>query len=175
MNYILNLIIPLFVLYIIIYSEKEKNNTFELFTSGIKEGLKTVYKILPSMMATLIVINLFNQSGALAIIFSPVIKIVKNIIPIDLIPLIIMKPFSGSGSTSIVMDIFQNKGPDSLEGIMASIIMSITETTFYTISVYYSVTNVKNIRGTLKVAIIVNIIAITLAIILIKTQIFIKI
>ncbi len=46
-------------------------------------------------------------------------------------------------------DIFKNMGPDSVQGRIASIMMGSTETTLYTIAVYFGSVGIKNIRYTL--------------------------
>jgi spore maturation protein B len=72
-------------------------------------------------------------------------------------PLVIMKPLSGSGGLGILADILKREGPDSFAGIVASTIMSSTETIFYTITVYFGSIGIKNIRHTLVAALIADI------------------
>jgi spore maturation protein B len=71
-------------------------------------------------------------------------------------PLIIMKPLSGSGALGILADILKRSGADSHAGVLASIIMSSTETIFYTITVYFGSVGIKNIRHTLAAAIVAD-------------------
>lgn len=63
--------------------------------------------------------------------------------------MLIIKLFSSSAATGLVLDIFKTYGPDSYEGILTSILMSCTETLFYTMSVYYLAAKVTKTRYTL--------------------------
>lgn len=69
--------------------------------------------------------------------------------PSELVPVTIVKMFSSSAATGLLIDLYKEFGPDSLLGTMASIMMSSTETIFYTMSVYFMAAHVKKSRYTL--------------------------
>ena len=69
-------------------------------------------------------------------------------------PLLFIKLFSSSAATGLVLDIFKEYGPDSKTGLFTSIVMSCTETCFYTMSVYYMAAKVKKTRWTLPGALV---------------------
>ncbi len=132
-------IVPIFILIVILVGIFEKKNIYSLFIDGAREGVKTVYNIFPYIFAITIISGLLNDT-----------KILENIsifgITGKLIPLILMKPLSGGASTSIVIDIFNNVGPDAFMGMVASILMASTETTLYVISILSSKIKAKNLK-----------------------------
>lgn len=171
MNY-LTAIVPLFILIIIASGLKEKKDLLKLFTDGVCEGLNTVLKIFPHILAITIAITLIRDTGALEFIISPIKPILlKFNIPEGIIPLVVFRPLSGGASTSVVMDIFKKFGPDSVEGKIASIIMGGTETTFYVITLLFGVVKIKKLRGTLIAALIADATVIITAIILVNLKI----
>ena len=151
-------IIPLFVLVVISIALIEKKDIYELFIDGIRKGLKTVLNIFPYIFAITIISGLLRDTGILNI-FN---------LNADLLPLIIMKPLSGGASTAIVLDIFNNYGVDSFNGIFSSIIMASTETTLYVISIMSSKIKVKNMKLPIICGLIGDITAVILALIITK-------
>lgn len=151
-------IIPLFVLVVISIALIERKNIYELFIDGIRKGLKTVLNIFPYIFAITIISGLLRDTGILNI-FN---------LNADLLPLIIMKPLSGGASTAIVLDIFNNYGVDSFNGIFSSIIMASTETTLYVISIMSSKIKVKNMKLPIICGLIGDITAVILALIITK-------
>ena len=151
-------IIPLFVLVVNSIALIEKKDIYELFIDGIRKGLKTVLNIFPYIFAITIISGLLRDTGILNI-FN---------LNADLLPLIIMKPLSGGASTAIVLDIFNNYGVDSFNGIFSSIIMASTETTLYVISIMSSKIKVKNMKLPIICGLIGDITAVILALIITK-------
>ena len=136
-----------------------------LFVQGAVDGLKVVYKIFPHILAIMVGVALFRETGAMEIIFKPINGILNALnIPEDIITLSVLRPISGGAAQSVVMDIFQNYGPDSIEGKIASIIIGGTETTFYVITILYGAVGIKKIRGTLAAALIADFVAIVLSV-----------
>ncbi len=136
--------------------------------SGVFEGLQIVLKIFPFVLAIIIGVTLLKETKAMEILVYPIKPLlVKMGVPVDIVTLALLRPISGGASMSIVMDIFKRFGPDSTEGKIASILMGGTETTFYTITVYFGAVNIKNIRGTLIAALLADITAIVLSIIIV--------
>ena len=101
--------------------------------------------------------GVFTSSGLsdmICTLLSPITDFLG--VPKDLVPFGILRPVSGSGSLVFASDIFRNFGPDSFEGRAVSIMMGSTETTFYTASVYYAASGTKNIRHTIKGALLAD-------------------
>jgi len=150
-------VIPLVMVIIIGYGLYRRVNIFDAFLAGGTAGMKSLFGILPTLVGLIVAISLFRASGALSFIthlLAPVTEALS--IPAPLLPLGILRPISGSGSLALVNDIFKEMGPDSLVGRMASVIMGSTETTFYTLAVYYGAVSVEKSRHTVPAALLAD-------------------
>lgn len=106
--------------------------------------------MLPSLVGLLTAVGILRASGFLDFLGELLSYAAKPTgIPGEIMPLILLKLFSGSAATGMILDIFKTFGPDSYIGTMASIMMSCTETCFYTMSVYFLATKVTKTRYTL--------------------------
>lgn len=148
--YISNFIIPFIIFYIVGFGLLMKVPVFDEFKKGAEDGFKVVLHIMPTLVGLLVAIGILRSSGTLNHL-SNIIKPFTNYIhfPSELVPLVTVKLFSSSAATSLVLDIFKEYGPDSYLGRLTSIIMSCTETVFYTMSVYFLTAGVKKTRYTL--------------------------
>lgn len=153
--YLSDYIIPFVFFYIVGFGLLMKVNIYDDFVDGAKDGFKVVLNILPTLVGLMVAIGILRASGALDMLS----KIIEPIIgyfhfPSELVPLITIKMFSSSAATSLLLDIFKEYGPDSYLGRLASIIMSCTETIFYTMSVYFMTAKIKKTRYTLAGALV---------------------
>ena len=153
MNILLHLseyIIPVLILSILLFAVVKKINAYEEFVGGAKDGLKTVVAILPTLIGLLVAVRVLRASGFLEFMSRGIGYILRGTgLPNEIIPLVIVKMFSSSAATGLCLDIFKNCGADSDTGFMSSVIMSCTETIFYTMSVYYMAAKVTKTRWTL--------------------------
>lgn len=145
-----NIIIPVLIFYIIAYGVINKCNVYEDFVRGAKEGFKTVVGIMPTLVALMIAVGVLRASGFLSFL-ERLCRPVSDLFhfPAELVPLSFIKMFSSSAATGLVLDIFKNYGTDSRIGLITSIMMSCTETIFYTMSVYFLAARVTKTRYTL--------------------------
>ena len=154
-TFLANLVIPLFIFTLVLYNLIKFDFYFMFhiytpFLEGVMDGFKIVLEIAPTLIALFFAIQIFRSSGALDLIvrfLTPIGKLLK--IPKEVLPVIFAKLFSSSAATGFLLDIYKTSGADSLAGFMSSVILSSTETCFYTLSVYYSVVGIKKIRYTL--------------------------
>lgn len=132
-----------------------KKNVYDDFVKGAKDGFKTVIRIMPTLIGLMVAVGILRASGFLDMI-ADVLGRFTNVIhlPSQLVPLIIVRMFSSSAATSLVLDIFKQYGPDSVLGTITSIMMSCTETIFYTMSVYFMTAKVTKTRYTLAGALV---------------------
>lgn len=148
--YISDYIIPFIIFYIVGFGLLMKVSVFHEFTKGAEDGFKVVLNIMPTLIGLMVAIGILRASGTLdllADILKPLTSKLK--FPSELVPLVTVKLFSSSAATSLLLDIFKEYGPDSYFGRLSSIIMSCTETVFYTMSVYFMTVKVKKTRYTL--------------------------
>lgn len=150
-----NIIIPVLIFYIVAYGMAAKTQVYESFIRGAKEGLKTVVEIAPTLIGLMMAVGILRASGFLEFLGSLLGKVTDPLgFPGELVPLTLVKMFSSSAATGLVLDIFKSYGTDSLMGMMTSLMMSSTETIFYTMSVYYMVAKVNKTKFTLPGALI---------------------
>ena len=149
-SWISNIMVPLVFFYILGYALIAKVKVYEVFLKGAEDGLKVVFGIAPTLVGLLVAVGVLRASGFMKFVgglLAPVVSAVE--IPGEIVPLLFFKLFSGSAATGFVLDIFRTYGPDSYVGVMASILVSCTETCFYTMSVYFLAVNVTKTRYTL--------------------------
>lgn len=145
-----NFIIPAIIFGIIVYGVISGVKTYECFLKGAGEGLKIVVEIMPTLIGLLVGVGILRSSGFfdfLEGLLQPMAELVR--LPTEILPLMIVKLFSSSAATGLVLDIFKYCGADSYAGVLASILMSCTETVFYTMSVYFLAAKVTKTRYTL--------------------------
>lgn len=148
-------IVPLLVFYIIGFGLLMKRNIYEDFVKGAADGFKTVIQIMPTLIGLMMGVGVLRASGFLDMVGKALGNVVSAVhFPGQLVPLVIVRMFSSSAATGLALDIFREYGPDSLMGRMASVIMSCTETIFYTMSVYFMTAKVKKTRWTLAGALV---------------------
>jgi len=149
--------IPAMIFIIISYGLAQGTKVYDCFIEGAKDGLETTIRILPPLVGLLAAIGAFRASGALDLV-TYALKPLTNVlqIPSEVMPLALMRPISGSGALAIVTDLLKNYGPDSFAGRVAAVMMGSTETTFYTLTVYYGSVGIKNIRHTVVAALLAD-------------------
>ncbi len=157
-NFFSNLAMPMVIFFIVLYGVSEKVKVFDNFLEGAKEGIKTTFSILPTLIGLFLAIGVLRSSGVLDFIIklsSPILEIFN--FPSELMPLAILRPISGSASIAVATDIMKQAGVDSLIGNIASTIMGSTETTLYTIAIYTSCIKIKKTRFILLAALTADI------------------
>jgi spore maturation protein B len=148
--YISDYIIPFIFFYIIGMGLLMRQNVFDDFITGAKDGFKVVLDILPTLIGLMVAIGILRASGFLDNLAALLQPITDRLgFPSEAVPLVIVKMFSSSAATSLLLDIYKEHGPDSYLGRLTSIIMSSTETIFYTLAVYFMAAGVKKTRYTL--------------------------
>ena len=138
MIFLSDIMIPLLIFGIVGYGILNRQNIYEEFIDGAKDGFQTVIGIMPTLIGLMVAVGILRASGFLEC-FSGLLG--RGIgwlgFPPELIPVTVVKMFSSSAATGLLLDIYKEYGADSMLGKMASIMMSSTETIFYTMSVYF--------------------------------------
>ena len=131
-------IIPLLIFSIVGYGLMAKQNVYDDFIDGAKDGFHTVIQIMPTLIGLMIGVGILRASGFLDFISKLIAPLTELVgFPSELVPVTVVKMFSSSAATGLVLDIFKEYGTDSLIGTMTSLMMSSTDTIFYTMSVYF--------------------------------------
>lgn len=167
-----NIIIPVIIFYIIAYGLTARCNVYEDFIKGAKDGFHTVIQIMPTLIGLMVAVGVLRASGFLDFLGRLVSGLTQRVgISPELVSVILIKMFSSSAATGLVLDIFKNHGPDSLVGLTTSIMMSCTETIFYTMSVYFLAAKVTKTRYTLKGALLSTAVGVAASIFLARVMI----
>ena len=168
-----SLLIPLTFLFALIVGVIKKVDIYSAFVNGAKESLKTALNIFPAIVTLMIAIGIFRTSGLLDFttgLFSPILNFIN--VPKEILPIAILRPMSGSGGLAMLTDIIKNYGPDSKIGVMASVICGSTETTFYTVAVYFGSVGITNVRHTIKCALLADLVSIIMGILVCNLLVF---
>lgn len=161
--------IPIIILIIVVEASIEKNKVFDDFTYGVKDGIKIIINLFPTLLGLFIAIGAMRTSGIIDFfvnIFSTIIE--KINFPKEIMPLVFLRPISGSGAMAIATDIMKIYGVDTSIGKMASVIMGSTETTLYTIAIYTSCIKIKKTRGIIIPALIADFVGIIVSVLICK-------
>jgi spore maturation protein SpmA len=156
------------IVLIILGGAYKKVSVFDAFIEGAKQGFDVIVKIIPYLVAMLVAIRVFRDSGAMGYILNGITYLIQltgvNTEFIGALPVAIMKPLSGSGARGMMLDIFQTQGADSFVGKLASIFQGSADTTFYIIALYFGSVGIKKIRYALWAGIFADIIGVIIAI-----------
>jgi spore maturation protein SpmA/spore maturation protein SpmB len=170
-NSVLLVIILLIVLYSILNEKIFKlNNTnlFDSFVHGAKDGFTTGVRVLPYMIAMLVALSIFRNSGLMHIVMGGLSSVLAafgvNEQIIQAIPVALMRPFSAGGSRGFMLDAMKTYGADSLAGQLSCLFQGAAETTFYVLALYFGSVNVKDSRYTLGIMLLVDLVCIITAI-----------
>jgi spore maturation protein SpmA len=139
--------VPLVLTFFPLYAFGRGVPIYSEFIEGAKEGFQTALRIIPYLVAMLVAIAVFRESGALdflKLLLSPIFGVLQ--IPNEMLPMVLMRPLSGSGSLAVLSDMIKQFGPDSLLTYTAATIYGSAETTFYVIAVYFGSVGITRIR-----------------------------
>ena len=140
-------VVPMLLLAASLLALRKKENTYNLLLEGGAEGLKLLLSITPALVILLTAVHMLRASGAvelLSAVLSPAFRLVG--IPPETAMLVLIRPISGSAALAVGADLMAKYGPDSTIGRTVAVMLGSTETTFYTISVYFGAVGIKKTR-----------------------------
>ncbi len=168
-NYLSLLIIPLFILFVLVYGSMKKVNVYDSFVAGAKEGPGVVLNIFPYLLTIFVAIKGFQASGAFDYVRDVFYSLFAFMqVPIEVVSMAIIKPLSGSASTALFTDIVKTTGPDSMATLMTAVIMGSAETTFYVLAVYLGSVNIRKTRYLVPVCLTADLIGIVTAVLVVR-------
>ena len=153
----LDLLIPLLLIGVSVFALAKRQDVYSALLEGGLDGLKLLLSIAPALVVLLTAVHMLRASGAIELltrVLAPVSRLVG--IPAETLPLVLLRPFSGSAALAVGADLMAVYGVDSLIGRTAAIMLGITETTFYTISVYFGAAGVRKTRYAIPAALIAD-------------------
>jgi len=165
--YLSDLMIPLTIVAIVAYGLLKKTNVYDGFIDGAMDGMKITFNILPTLVGLMVAVGILRASGTLDFVagfLAPLTRLVG--FPEEALPLTLMRLVSSAAATGLQLDIYATYGPDSFIGRFVSVMMSSTETVFYTFSVYFLHVGITKTRYTLSGAILANIVSIVASLVI---------
>ena len=148
-----SLLIPLLLTAASLWALGRRLDVYDALPAGAAEGLTVLLRIVPSLIALLTAVYMLRASGALALlarVLSPVLEALG--IPPETAALLLVRPVSGSGALAVGSELMAAHGPDSYIGRCAAVMLGCTETTFYTIAVYFGAAGIRRTRYTVPAA-----------------------
>lgn len=152
-----NYLIPGLLLLASLIALYRKENTYDILLLGAKDGLRLLISIVPALILLLTAVSALRASGAveaLSALLSPIFRFVG--IPPETALLVLIRPISGSAALAVGAELMAQYGVDSQIGRTVAVMLGSTETTFYTVSVYFSAAGVHKTRYTVPAALLAD-------------------
>lgn len=160
---------PAFACIVVVFGLIKRVPVFDIFLKGAKEGIQILYNIAPTIIGLVFAVDLLRSSGAIDAICNFIEPAADYLgFPKEIVPMVLLRPVSGSGSTALLTSLYEQCGPDSFAGRVASVLAGSSETTFYAIAMYFGCIKVKKIRHTLFAAIIADITAAVMSVLTVR-------
>ncbi len=157
-------LVPSLLLISSLLALRKKENSYQLMLDGAADGLKMLSSIVPTLVVLLVAVTMLRASGAVEMIsslLSPAFRFFG--IPPETALLVLVRPLSGSAALAVGADLMAQHGPDSLIGRTVAVMLGSTETTFYTISVYFGSAGIQKTRYTVPAALFADFVGFLMA------------
>ncbi len=157
-------VLPVTIAAILFFGLFRGVHVFDAFLGGAKSGFSAAISVLPSIVGLVSAITMLRASGAIDLLCHALGSFSSFLgFPAEVLPMAILRPISGGASVAVLQDVLTTYGPDSFAGRVASVISGSTETTFYTLTVYFAAVKAKDSRHTLKSALLADLCGILLS------------
>ena len=150
-------IVPTILLLAAVLALRRKENSYQILLDGAADGLRLIKSIVPALVLLLTAVTMLKASGAMQIISATLAPLFRFFgIPPETALLVLVRPISGSAALAVGADLMAEYGVDSTIGRTVAVMLGSTETTFYTISVYFGAAGIEKTRYTLPAALIAD-------------------
>ncbi|OUQ82290.1 nucleoside recognition domain-containing protein [Flavonifractor sp. An100] len=147
MDVVFTMVVPLTLCGVALYGTIRGVDVYSSVVKGAGEGLETVIRILPALIGLMTAVYMLRASGALDLAAAALGPVLENLgLPGELLPLMLVRPISGSAALGVGAELISAYGPDSYLGRTAAVMLGSTETTFYTIAVYFGAVGITKTR-----------------------------
>ncbi len=150
-------LVPLLLAFTALFGLWKRVNVYDALSLGAREGLDILLGILPNLVGLMTAVYMLRASGlmdALGGLMAP--ALVRLGIPPETVPLMLVRPVSGSGALAVGSELMASHGPDSYVGRVAAVMLGSTETTFYTIAVYFGSAGIRKTRYAIPAALVAD-------------------
>lgn len=147
MDLIFTMLVPFLMLGVALWGLVKGVDLWGALTDGAEKGLKVSLRIMPPLIGLLTAVHMLRASGALELLGEAAGPLLSAVgIPSETIGLLLVRPVSGSAALGVGAELIETYGPDSLVGRTAAVMLGSTETTFYTIAVYFGAVGITRTR-----------------------------
>ena len=142
-----DLLIPAILVGVSLYGMARGVDVYDALLEGAARGLEILWRILPALVTLLTVVAMLRASGALELALEALRPVLGRLgIPPETVGLMLVRPISGSAALGVGSELIGTYGPDSTIGRTAAVMLGSTETTFYTIAVYFGAASIRRTR-----------------------------
>ena len=142
-----SLVVPILLAAVAAFGLGRRVDIYGALTHGAEEGLTVLLRIIPALVGLLTAVGMFRASGAMEWLSGLCAPLLERLgIPAEAVSLMLIRPISGGGAMAVATDLIQSHGPDSYIGRVAAVMLGSTETTFYTIAVYFGSAGIHRTR-----------------------------
>lgn len=147
MDLLFTMVVPFLLCGVALYGTVRGVDVYSALVQGAGEGLKTLVNIIPALIALMTAVYMLRASGALELAAGALTPVLDGLgLPAELLPLMLVRPISGSAALGVGAELITTYGPDSYLGRTAAVMLGSTETTFYTIAVYFGAVGITKTR-----------------------------
>ena len=152
-----DLLVPGLMLSVSCWALAGKRDVYTLMVTGARDGLRTAVQILPVLVILMTAVSMLRASGAMELLVRAFTPLCSRIgIPPETVPLVVIRPISGSAALAVGSELMAAYGPDSQIGRTVAVMLGSTETTFYTISVYFGSAGITRTRYAIPAALLAD-------------------
>lgn len=151
------IVVPLLLVFVCVWSLRKKEDFYSQLVLGAQDGLRLLFSVIPSLVILMSAVSMLRASGLidrLSVFLAPACRLLG--IPPEVVPLMLIRPISGSAALAVGAELMRTHGVDSLVGRTAAVMLGSTETTFYTVSVYFGAAGIRKTRHTIPAALIAD-------------------
>ena len=147
MDLLFAMVVPVTIGGVALYGVGKRVDVYDALLQGAGEGLEVLLRIVPALIALMTAVSMLRASGALELAAQALAPLLNQVgIPAELLPLMLVRPISGSAALGVGAELIGAYSPDSYLGRVAAVMLGSTETTFYTIAVYFGAIGVSRTR-----------------------------
>ena len=150
-------LVPLLLVSVAVFAMGKRVDVYSALTRGAEDGLRVLMRVLPALVGLMTAVYMLRASGAMELLGELLSPLLVQIgIPPETAALLFIRPVSGSGALAIGSELMASHGPDSYVGRVAAVMLGSTETTFYTVAVYFGSAGVSKTRYAIPAALIAD-------------------
>ncbi len=147
LDLLFTMIVPLTIAGVAVYGACRGVDVYGALIAGAGEGLGVLVRIVPALIGLMTAVYMLRASGALDLAATALSPLLDRVgVPAQLLGLMLVRPISGSAALGVGAELIETYGPDSYLGRVAAVMLGSTETTFYTIAVYFGAVGITRTR-----------------------------